>query len=290
MSSVDKLEKAVSSYLSQRKGGVSDPMSDLAGRTQSDWPTRCRALQNRGFKMGCPPLMGKTKGGVSDFGGAQALMDNTEGGFFPLLGLAAMALPALFGRGMSGGSFAGGADCCSRCSQCTKCGGNILTGDWWKQRFKPGQYRAEQKASQLEKDLQKEREQRSIEEQMRRKIASERRYESGKDGGAINLQPRPKGGRVSGGELAVPVGPRPNVSFMGAGLSGGKMAQMAGMGVTGGAGASPWVAHVKKVAAQKGISYKDALKVASKSYRRGGMSCGGAFMGSMSDPMGDRNL
>ncbi len=79
------------------------------------------------------------------------------------------------------------------------------------------------------------------------------------------------------------------------------MSQMAGMGVTGGAGNSAWVAHVKRVAAQKGLSYKDALKVASKSYRggvlaslprsaRGGASCGWAFMGSLSDPVGDRNI
>lgn len=34
------------------------------------------------------------------------------------------------------------------------------------------------------------------------------------------------------------------------------------------AGANPWIAHVKKVAAAKGISYKDALKVASKTYKK----------------------
>jgi len=29
---------------------------------------------------------------------------------------------------------------------------------------------------------------------------------------------------------------------------------------------NPWIAHVHQVAQQKGISYRDALKVASKSY------------------------
>lgn len=32
------------------------------------------------------------------------------------------------------------------------------------------------------------------------------------------------------------------------------------------AGANPWIVYVKKVAAEKGLSYKDALKVASTSY------------------------
>ena len=33
-------------------------------------------------------------------------------------------------------------------------------------------------------------------------------------------------------------------------------------------GASPWIAHVKKVAKAKGISYNKALKVASKTYKK----------------------
>ena len=33
-------------------------------------------------------------------------------------------------------------------------------------------------------------------------------------------------------------------------------------------GASPWIAHVKKVARAKGISYNKALKVASKTYKK----------------------
>jgi hypothetical protein len=42
-----------------------------------------------------------------------------------------------------------------------------------------------------------------------------------------------------------------------------------GMKVFGGAKkSSPWIAHVKKVAADKGISYKDALKVAGASYKK----------------------
>jgi hypothetical protein len=42
-----------------------------------------------------------------------------------------------------------------------------------------------------------------------------------------------------------------------------------GMKVFGGAKkSSPWIAHVKKVAADKGISYKDALKVAGASYNK----------------------
>ncbi len=32
---------------------------------------------------------------------------------------------------------------------------------------------------------------------------------------------------------------------------------------------SPWISHVKAVAKAKKISYKDALKQASKSYKRG---------------------
>lgn len=31
---------------------------------------------------------------------------------------------------------------------------------------------------------------------------------------------------------------------------------------------SDWITHVKKVAKDKGISYKDALKVASKTYKK----------------------
>lgn len=34
---------------------------------------------------------------------------------------------------------------------------------------------------------------------------------------------------------------------------------------------SAWIDHVKKIQAKKKISYKDALKVASKSYKKGGM-------------------
>lgn len=34
---------------------------------------------------------------------------------------------------------------------------------------------------------------------------------------------------------------------------------------------SAWIDHVKSVQAKKGISYKDALTVASKSYKKGGM-------------------
>ena len=33
-------------------------------------------------------------------------------------------------------------------------------------------------------------------------------------------------------------------------------------------GASGWIAHVKKVAKQKGIKYGEALKVASKTYKK----------------------
>ncbi len=33
-------------------------------------------------------------------------------------------------------------------------------------------------------------------------------------------------------------------------------------------GAGSWIAHVKKVAKQKKISYKEALKVASKTYKK----------------------
>ena len=32
--------------------------------------------------------------------------------------------------------------------------------------------------------------------------------------------------------------------------------------------ASGWIEHVKKVAKDKGISYKEALKVASKTYKK----------------------
>jgi len=31
---------------------------------------------------------------------------------------------------------------------------------------------------------------------------------------------------------------------------------------------SPWITHVKKVAKQKNISYKEALKVAKESYKK----------------------
>jgi hypothetical protein len=31
---------------------------------------------------------------------------------------------------------------------------------------------------------------------------------------------------------------------------------------------NPWIMHVKRVQAQKGISYKEAMRVASKSYRK----------------------
>jgi hypothetical protein len=31
---------------------------------------------------------------------------------------------------------------------------------------------------------------------------------------------------------------------------------------------NPWIAHVKAVAAKKGISYSDALKIASKTYKK----------------------
>lgn len=31
---------------------------------------------------------------------------------------------------------------------------------------------------------------------------------------------------------------------------------------------SPWIEHIKKVAAQKGISYKEAMKIASKTYKK----------------------
>lgn len=31
---------------------------------------------------------------------------------------------------------------------------------------------------------------------------------------------------------------------------------------------NPWIQHVKKVASEKGISYREALKVASSSYRK----------------------
>jgi hypothetical protein len=34
------------------------------------------------------------------------------------------------------------------------------------------------------------------------------------------------------------------------------------------AGAGSWINHVKQVAKTKGISYKEALKVASKSYKK----------------------
>jgi len=119
-------------------------------------------------------------------------------------------------------------------------------------------------------------------------------------GGAIDLTPRQKGGMscggvqatlprsTRGGELAVPRPAHPSASFFGAGMSGGKMAKLAGMGVTG--GGSSWIQHVKRVAAQEGITYGEALKVASKSYRRGGMMTGGAFMDTLSDPVGDRTL
>lgn len=198
----------------------------------------------------------KAKGGVSDYGGA-----------------------------MSGGAMCGGAVCCKQC------GGSIFQRSWWDKRFNPGKYDAEQKAKRLESELaaeksaaEKERERISVQEQMRRKILDEQRYVKGR-GGSINLQPRPK----RGGELTVPRQVQPANSFFGSGVSGGRMRRLAGMGVSGGAGGSTWVQHVKRVAAQEGISYKDALKVASESYR-GGAMCGGAFMGTMSDPVGDRHL
>ena len=41
-----------------------------------------------------------------------------------------------------------------------------------------------------------------------------------------------------------------------------------GMKIGGAKKTSPWIAHVKKVAEAQGISYKDALKVASASYKK----------------------
>ena len=92
-------------------------------------------------------------------------------------------------------------------------------------------------------------------------------------GGSINLQPRPKAPR--GGELARPMRAESSRDFFGAGVSGGRAP----------GGTNPWVAHVKRVAADRGISYTQALTVAGQSYKRGG-----AFMGTMSDPMGDLAL
>ena len=39
--------------------------------------------------------------------------------------------------------------------------------------------------------------------------------------------------------------------------------------------ASPWIEHVKKVAAEQGISYKEALKIASKTYKKAPPKKGG---------------
>ena len=33
--------------------------------------------------------------------------------------------------------------------------------------------------------------------------------------------------------------------------------------------ASPWIEHVKKVAKEKNLSFKDALRVASKTFKKG---------------------
>lgn len=33
-------------------------------------------------------------------------------------------------------------------------------------------------------------------------------------------------------------------------------------------GANPWISHVKKVAKEKGIKYGEALKIASKTYKK----------------------
>lgn len=39
-------------------------------------------------------------------------------------------------------------------------------------------------------------------------------------------------------------------------------------GKKGSSSTNPWISHVKKVAADKGISYREALKVASASYKK----------------------
>ena len=48
-------------------------------------------------------------------------------------------------------------------------------------------------------------------------------------------------------------------------------------------GRSAWIAHIKKIAREKGIKYGDAMKIASKTFK-GGAGSGGLAMG----PMGGR--
>ena len=54
---------------------------------------------------------------------------------------------------------------------------------------------------------------------------------------------------------------------------------------TGGArvsgGANAWIQHVKQVQQQHGVSYKEAMQMAKKTYK------GGAFLGTLSDEYGD---
>ena len=53
------------------------------------------------------------------------------------------------------------------------------------------------------------------------------------------------------------------LSLAGSGKHGGAL-KLAGQGKK----TSPWIAHVKKVAAEQNLSYKEALKVASKTYKK----------------------
>jgi len=223
-----------------------------------------------------------TRGGVSDFGGVLA------------------SLP----RSARGGAMCGGAACCKQCGGYLSGGVNTpppttapkeLPRPTTRQlnrmlaRNRDFLQPANESEPQEQRQLQPQpspldgltREQ--MAERLRQQL--EQRRQGQNQGAGLDLQPRPK----RGGELTVPRRVQPANSFFGAGVSGGRMRRLAGMGVSGGAGGSSWVQHVKRVAAQEGISYKDALKVASESYR-GGAACGGAFMGTMSDPVGDRHL